>query len=197
MRSPEEGAAKAVLEIISTLSASMANQTVSPCLLGFMQLVSNDFPKSQYVVTILRLTRDAKCCDSFPDTIISSMSQLHDQVLSVISPKITVFVESEQIQHLPAQTHLLSVWCAVLSFGRWLSKGSTLPQIGRHMASKIVPALRSASSSQDSQEQLARGAFAVLLEEHCHCHEGDRPSHLELSVATYISLYALVASSGM
>lgn len=124
------------------------------------------------------------------------MSQLYDQVLSTISPKITAFVQSEEV-HLPAQTHLLSVWCAALSFGRWLSRESSLPPIGRHMASKILPALQSASLSRDSFEKLGRGAFAVLLEEHFQCHEKDQPSHLELSVAIYISLYALFTSSGM
>ena len=125
------------------------------------------------------------------------MSQLHDQVLAVILPQALAFIESEDFENISIKSHLLHVWCAGLSFGRWLSKKTVLAAIGKPITIKIVSSLRSApKSSHSGSEQLAVGAFAVLLEEFWHCPEGSRSPHLELSVATYISLSARVAPAG-
>ncbi|KAF7982078.1 hypothetical protein HWV62_30382 [Athelia sp. TMB] len=179
MRSPEEGAAAAVLDIISALSATLAGQDIPLAVLRFMELIPSDFSKSH-----------------FPESILSSMSQLHDQVLAIISPQALAFIESEDFENISIKSHLLHVCCAVLSFGRWLSKNTVLAPIGKPIAVKIVSSLRSTSTpSHNGSEQLAVGAFAVLLEEFWNCPEDSRSPHLDLSVATYISLSAHVAAA--
>lgn len=111
---------------------------------------------------------------------------------------MTLVSEGTNTQDLLGQSHLLQVWCAVLSLGRWLHKEASVTPIGRHLAMKILPALRSTPGCSDKAlEEVCVGALAVLLEELQYCLEKDRLPNLEFAVATYISFYGLSAAAGM
>ncbi|GLB36377.1 hypothetical protein LshimejAT787_0306650 [Lyophyllum shimeji] len=148
--------------------------------------------RTRSIVSMIKVLESNFKATSFSDEVQSGMRQLH-QTLSTLTRPLMSALEIDTSTTAEHQTSLMSLWCSLLSFGRWLGVADGYASsVARRIIMKVV-ARRIKISAVSDRTRVA--ALAILLEEFRLCPESDRLSHLDFILAAYVSLYPMLGGS--
>ena len=158
---------------------------------------------------------------SLSDDITTVIRDLHRNLSSSLLPRVVLSsdqkIEDEDVVQLIG---LMSGWFRLLRLGGWLGSkiisgvccsmkftqlkfliffwadsSIPIPFIGEKMVSRLISTRESDTGLRnESMDNLKVFAFAVILEELGQRSETERPSHMDLIVAVYISFYDAIGA---
>ncbi|KII93436.1 hypothetical protein PLICRDRAFT_35642 [Plicaturopsis crispa FD-325 SS-3] len=151
-------------------------------------LVSQPKPETLFRMIDL-ITRDASL-STLPDQARISMRAVYDAMLTHLRPSVSSLVgEGSYAGHLD-DASLLASWCRVQALHQWLQlQNDDLPQFGaRLLANAVSMSDRGATEATSSSADARVATFAIVLGDLHASHGHDRASHLDLTLAAYVSL---------
>ncbi|RDB29584.1 hypothetical protein Hypma_015277 [Hypsizygus marmoreus] len=128
---------------------------------------------------------------TFPQEVQSGMLELHRYLWKTIYPEALILgMEGSSVQ-----IHLLTLWCSLLTFGKWLGlTNADIPHVGKHLTIKMIQLPR--PNRADTEDEIRVTTLSILFQELHYYHGESRLSHLDLILAAYLSFSGSLSLTG-